>query len=101
MVNGTKSGRRGPRLVLAIVLGAAAAAGVYLYVNSIQTTAQQTARAAAQQASVAAAATAQRTRVVVAKTTLPAGTALTGDNVELREFSPDAVQPNAATQLTD
>src|SRR5216684_3905761 len=45
-----KSGRRGPRIVLALFLGAAAAAGVYMYVSSVQQTAQQSARVAAQQA---------------------------------------------------
>src|SRR5438105_3527874 len=100
MIN-AKSGRRGPRLLLAIALGGAAAAGVYLYVSSVQVNAQQTARAAAQQAATVAAATANRTRVVVAKTTLPAQTALTADNVELRDVPPDAVQPNAATSLGD
>ena len=44
MINGSglgKSGRRGPRVVLALLLGAAAAAGVYLYVSSVQQAAQQ------------------------------------------------------------
>jgi Flp pilus assembly protein CpaB len=39
--------------------------------------------------------------VVVAKTTLPAQTALTLDNVEIRDVATDAVQPNAASTLTD
>jgi len=100
MINGgpKSSGRRGPRLVLAIALGAAAAAGVYMYVGSVQQTAQQSARAAAQQVTTAAA---TRARVVVAKTTLPAQTVLTQDNVELRDVSNDAIQPNAATALND
>ena len=94
------SARRGPRLVLAIALGAAAAAGVYMYVGSVQQSAQQTARAAAQQAN-ATAASASRARVVVAKTTLPASTVLTQDNVEVRDVASDAVQPNAATAMND
>ena len=100
MINGgpKSSGRRGPRLVLAIALGAAAAAGVYMYVGSVQQTAQQSAHAAAQQATTAAA---TRARVVVAKTTLPAQTVLTQDNVELRDVTNDAIQPNAATALND
>ena len=100
MINGgpKSSGRRGPRLVLAIALGAAAAAGVYMYVGSVQQTAQQSARAAAQQVTTAAA---TRARVVVAKTTLPAQTVLTQDNVELRDVTNDAIQPNAATALND
>jgi Flp pilus assembly protein CpaB len=102
MINGglKSSGRRGPRLALAIALGAAAAAGVYLYVGNIQQTAAQSARQAAQQ-QAAAAASASRSRVVVAKITLPALTVLTTDNVELREVAPDAVQPNVATAMPD
>ena len=70
MINGSaKPGRRGPRVVLALILGAAAAAGVYLYVGSVQQTAQQSARLAAQQA---VAVTTTRARVMVAKATLPA-----------------------------
>jgi pilus assembly protein CpaB len=99
MINGSlKTGRRGPRLALALALGAAAAAGVYMYVNSVQQTAQQGARLAAQQA---AAAVTTRARVVVAKTNLSAQTALSLDNVEVREVSTDAVQPNAAASLTE
>ncbi len=94
------SGRRGPRLVLAIALGAAAAAGVYLYVSNVQQTAQQTARAAVQQQATATASP-TRTRVVVAKLTLPAQTVLTPDNAELRDVANDAPQPNAATAMTD
>ena len=102
MINGgaKSSGRRGPRLVLAIALGAAAAAGVYLYVSNVQQSAQQTARAAAQQQATAAA-TPTRPRVVVAKITVPAQTILTPDNAELREVATDAIQPNAATAMTD
>src|SRR6267143_578743 len=93
-----KSGRRGPRIVLALLLGAAAAAGVYMYVSSVQQTAQQSARAAAQQA---VAATTSRAKVLVAKATLPAQTALTTDNVEVKDVASDAVQPNAAAALAD
>jgi len=94
-----RPGRRGPRLLLAIALGTAAAAGVYLYVNSIQQQAQVSARAAAQQA--AAAATSSRSRVVVAKETLAARTVLSPDNVELRDMPVEAVQPNAISTLGD
>ena len=100
MINSnSKSGRRGPRLLLAIALGGAAAAGVYLYVSSVQQNAQQSARVAAQQAATAAAVT--HTQVVVAKSTLAAQTALTPDNVALQDVSADAIQPNAATALAD
>jgi len=101
MINGgaKSSGRRGPRLVLAMALGAAAAAGVYLYVTNVQQTAQQTARAAVLQQATAAAPA--RAGVVVAKLTLPAQTVLTADNAEVREVANDAVQPNAAAALAD
>src|SRR6266436_5154317 len=92
-----KPGRRGPRIVLALFLGAAAAA-VYMYVSSVQQTAQQSARVAAQQA---VAATTSRARVLVAKATLPAQTALTTDNVEVKDVASEAVQPNAAASLAD
>src|SRR5438445_8825536 len=103
MMNGgaKSSGRRGPRLVLAMALGAAAAAGVYLYVTNVQQTAQQTARAAVQQQAPGTAAAPVRARVVVAKLTLPAQTVLTADNAEVREVANDAVQPNAAAALPD
>src|SRR4051812_36366834 len=95
------SGRRGPRLLLALFLGAVAAFGVYLYVNNLQQANQQTVQQAAQQAAAAAAATSNRTRVVVAKTILAAQTVLSAENVELRDVAGDAVQPNAATALGD
>lgn len=98
MQSGPRSVRRGPRLLLALVLGAAAAAGVYLYVGNIQQTAQQNARQAAQ---AAASQPVTRTKVMVAKSSLAAQTVLTPDNVELREVANDAVQPNAATVLGD
>src|SRR5687768_13904681 len=100
MINGSpKPGRRGPRLVLALALGAAAAAGVYLYVTSVQQQAQQQAQAAAQRA--VSQATVRSNRVVVAKVGLSSSTLLSEDNVELRDVASDAVQPNAATSLTE
>jgi Flp pilus assembly protein CpaB len=101
MINSSpKPGRRGPRLALAIALGAAAAAGVFMYANSIQQQAAQNTRAAVQAAS-AQAIQANRTRVVVAKQTLAAQTALTGDNVELHDFASESVEPNAETAIAD
>src|SRR6266851_1661510 len=93
-----RPGRRGPRLLLALALGLAAAAGVFMYVNAIQQQAQVSARTAAQQATAAAS---SRTRVVVAKISLAAGTALSPDNVELREIPAEAIQPNVAIALND
>src|SRR5215813_8682922 len=99
MINGSpKPGRRGPRLALAIALGAAAAAGVFMYVNSIQQQSAANTRVAVQQA---AAAVASRAKVVVAKTSLSAQTVLTPDNVEVKETAAEAVQPNAATAVND
>jgi Flp pilus assembly protein CpaB len=83
-----------------LCLGAAAAAGVYLYINSVQQAAAQSAAQAAQQAR-AAAATTNRAKVAVAKVTLAAQTPLTSDNVELRDVAADAVQPNALTSMAD
>ena len=101
MINSSpKPGRRGPRLALAIALGVAAAAGVFMYVSSVQQQAQQSARLAVQQAQ-AATASSTRAKVVTAKQTLSAGAALTADNVELRDVPPDAVQPTAFTTLND
>src|SRR5947209_3532646 len=91
-----KPARRGPRILLALLLGAAAAGGVYLYVGNIQQSAQQATRQAVQQAQNVPVA---RAKVMVAKQTLAAQTALTADNVELREVPSDAVQPNAVTSL--
>jgi Flp pilus assembly protein CpaB len=100
MINATpRSGRRGPRLLLALVLGVAAAAGVYLYVGNVQQQANQAARVAAQQAAAAVQPT--RGKVVVAKSTLAAQTPLSTDNIELKDVATDAIQPNAATTLAD
>ncbi len=92
-----KSTRRGPRILLAILLGAAAAGGVYLYVANVQQTAQA---AALQQANAAAnAASASQSKAVVAKQAISAQAALTGDNVEVRNVPPDALQPNVETDV--
>jgi Flp pilus assembly protein CpaB len=101
MINATprSSGRRGPRLLLALVLGVAAAAGVYLYVGNIQQQAAQATRIATQQAALAA--QPSRAKVVVAKATLAAQTPLTTDNIEVKDVATEAVQPNAAVALAD
>src|SRR4051812_21675467 len=102
MINGgaKSSGRRGPRLVLAIALGAAAAAGVYLYGSNVQQSAQQTARPAPQ----------QKARppppptppgVVVRKITVPPQPILPPDKPELRGVAPAPTHPNPATAMTD
>jgi Flp pilus assembly protein CpaB len=96
-----KSSRRGPRILLACLLGAAAAGGVYLYVTNVQQTAQAQTQTAIQQAAAASSAANSQIKAVVAKTTLPAQTALTNDNVELRVVPPGALQPGAETNLND
>ena len=91
-----KTTRRGPRILLALLLGAAAAGGVYLYVNQVQTNAQAVASAVPTPAT-----TSRPTTVVTAKQNLAAQTALTADNVEMRAVAPDSLQPNALTNLSD
>ena len=65
--------------------------------TSVSRTAQNERVAIQQGAAVVSA----RASVVVARANLAAGTALTPDNVELRDVSTDAIQPNAATALSD
>ena len=95
----SKPARRGPRILLALFLGAAAAAGVYLYVNNIQQTAQLQTQRAVQQVQAAAPSVA-KSKAVVAKLTISQGAVLTQDNVELRDIVGDP-QPNAATSVND
>src|SRR5579864_4719621 len=95
-----KSGRRGPRILLALLLGAAAAAGVYLYIGNVQQSAQEAARQSVVQAQ-AAALSPSKVKAVVAKQPLSAGTALTPDNVAVTDTPADALQPNAATSIAD
>jgi pilus assembly protein CpaB len=92
--------RRGPRILLALCLGAAAAAGVYLYVGNVQQSAFQAATKDANDRSKVLA-TSNLTNVIVATQTLAAQTALTNDMVNVKQVSADAVQPNAATAVTD
>ncbi len=93
--NGTP-GRRGPRVALALLLGAVAAAGVYLYVSSVQQANQQALQRAAQSG-----AQSSRTRVVVARTNLSAGAPLSADSFEIKEVPSEAVAPNALSSLAD
>ena len=96
----SKPMRRGPRILLALMLAGVAAGGVWLYINNVEQAAAQTAAQAAQQARTAAVTT-TRSKVVVAKQTIAAQTALTNDNIELRDVNSDALQPNAVTALND
>src|SRR6185312_1859412 len=72
----------------------------YLYVTQLQANAAVAAADAAQQARASVANT-NRAKVVVAKQTLAAQTVLSADNVEQRDVSADALQPNAVTALSD
>jgi Flp pilus assembly protein CpaB len=92
----TRPGRRGPRIVLAALLGLAAAGGVFLYVSSVQ----QANQAAVQQAAARAAATA-KSNVVVAKDNIPAQTPLDPSKFEVHQVSTDGVAPNAISSLSD
>ncbi len=93
-----RPGRRWPRIAFALLLGVAAAGGVYLYVNSLQ----QANQAAVQQAQVAAAKAASTTQnVVVAKQNVAAQTALDPNLFQIQAVPVDAVQPNAISTLSD
>jgi Flp pilus assembly protein CpaB len=92
--------RRGPRIILALLLASLAAAGVWMYITNVEQTAAASAAQAQQQAR-AAAATTGRSKVVVAKQTIAASAPLTADNVELRDVTQDALQPNAIQSLGD
>ena len=92
--------RRGPRIALALLLAAVAAGGVWLYVNNLEQAAAVSTAQAAQQARASAVNT-NRAKVVVATQGLAAGTGLSSTNVELRDVTAEAVQPNAVTTLAD
>lgn len=94
-----KPTRRGPRIILALLLASLAAVGVWMYINSVEQTASRQAALTAQQAIAATAP--GRSKVLVATTGLAAGTPLSDANVAVREVTQDAVQPNAATALAD
>lgn len=93
---GSPPARRWPRVMFALLLGVAAAAGVYVYVSSVQQANQQAVRQAAQQAAASS-----RTRVVVAKTNIAAGAALSADNSDIRDVPSEAVAPSAIASLND
>jgi Flp pilus assembly protein CpaB len=90
-----KQGRRGLRLVIALALAGAAAAGVYLYASSLQQ--QVSATQVAQQASAPTAL--PRVSVVVAKTAVPSNTPLTSDMFEVKVLPAEAVVTNSVTSL--
>src|SRR5712691_5739849 len=91
MINsaGPKRGSRMPRLLLALVLGAVAAGGVFLYVSSLQ-----------QQADVAQQAANKvipRAPALVAKVNIAARSPLSADDFEVKELPAEAVPTNVVT----
>ena len=87
----SRASRRAPRLLLALMLGAAAALGVFLYINNVQETARED--AARQQALAAL----QTGPVLVAKANVPAQTALTPDMFEVRQTPVGLILAGALT----
>jgi Flp pilus assembly protein CpaB len=90
-----KPRRRLPRLLLALVLGGAAAAIVFSYVASVQ----QAAIASMQQPPTPT--PIPRQQVLVAKMDLPAKTLLNPSLVEVRELPLEAIAPKALTSTSD
>src|SRR5437763_12494395 len=91
MINsaGPKRASRTPRLLLALVLGAVAAGGVFLYVSSLQ---QQ-----ADQAQQAANKVIPRSPALVAKVNVAARSPLSADDFEVKELPAEAVLTNVVT----
>src|ERR1051326_2932535 len=91
MINsaGPKRGSRTPRLLLALLLGAVAAGGVFLYVSSLQ---QQ-----AEQAQLAANKVIPRSPALVAKVNIAARSPLSPDDFEVKELPAEAVPANIVT----
>src|SRR5262245_14866880 len=93
--------RRLPRLLLALLLGGAAAALVYTYVQSVQASALREAALRAAQAPAPTATAIPRSKVLVARVDLPAKTLLQPEQFELRELPTEAVAPRAIVSLGD
>src|SRR6266700_1372748 len=91
MINsaGPKRASRTPRLLLALVLGAVAAGGVFLYVSSLQ---QQT-----DQAQQAANKVIPRAPALVAKVNVAARSPLVADDFEVKQLPVEAVPANIVT----
>jgi pilus assembly protein CpaB len=89
----SRGSRRAPRLLLALMLGGAAAVGVFLYINSVQDTARQEAARATLEAQTKTA------TVLVAKDNLPAQTALTAAMFDEREMPVGVILPGALTSF--
>src|SRR2546422_9975035 len=94
MINsaGPRRGSRTPRLLMALLLGAVAAGGVFLYVNSLQ---QQ-----AQEAQLAANKIIPRSPALVAKVNVAARSPLSADDFEVRQLPVEAVPANVITSPT-
>src|SRR5260370_38746778 len=91
MINsaGPKRGSRTPRLLLALVLGAVAAGGVFLYASSLQ---QQ-----AEVAQLAANKVIPRAPALVAKVSIAARSPLSATDFEIKELPAEAVPANVVT----
>src|SRR5260370_39170331 len=91
MINsaGPKRASRTPRLLLALVLGAVAAGGVFLYVSSLQ---QQT-----DQAQQAANKVIPRAPALVAKVNVAARSPLIADDFEVKQLPVEAAAANLLT----
>jgi pilus assembly protein CpaB len=90
-----RRGRSGLRLVIALALAGAAAAGVYVYASSLQE--QVAARQVTEQAAVAQ--PTPRVSVVVAKAPVTANTPLSADLFEVKALPVEAVVTNSVTAL--
>src|SRR5262245_59626170 len=93
-----RAGRRLPRLLLALVLGGAAAGLVYSYVGSVPEAARRAAPSVPQPAPTAT--PIPRTKVLVAKMDMPARTLLRPELFEERELPTEAVVPAAVSSTS-
>jgi pilus assembly protein CpaB len=90
-----KRARRLPRILFALLLGGAAAGLVYSYVGSVQQAALRANQAAPTATPI------PRTKVLVAKSDLPARTLLRPELFEERELPTEAIAPKAVTSSSD
>src|SRR5579859_4042699 len=85
----SRGGGRAPRLLLALLLGAAAAVGVFLYINSVQESARQEAERAR------LAAITDTGTVLVANKNVPAQVPLTTAMFDVKEIPVSLILPGA------
>ncbi|HEX8969554.1 MAG TPA: Flp pilus assembly protein CpaB [Chloroflexota bacterium] len=87
----SRGSRRAPRLLLALMLGGAAALGVFLYINSVQDQARQDAERARAESMT------QTSSVLVAKDNVPAQTPLSPSMFVVKDIPVGLVLPGALT----